>query len=184
VVALAFALSCCAQHNVQRTMTLLAKSTPQKRNAAKVLFYGRSITRQDQRDHITWLPEEGAPPDQDRVKREAWHDRHSFERLRDPLSDSVHLDSRGSLLLAELVKPHLRYDPAIPRESWEGLVSDYKPEWKDGRLLLEFEGNRADLITARRGRRTLRLKSGQSVDLELPPKSSLLLDAATGERLL
>ena len=32
--------------NIQRTMTLLATSTPQKRNTVKILFYGRSITEQ------------------------------------------------------------------------------------------------------------------------------------------
>src|SRR5258708_4756409 len=32
---------------VQRTMSLLAESTPQKRNKVRVLFYGQSITEQD-----------------------------------------------------------------------------------------------------------------------------------------
>lgn len=31
-------------HNIQRTMTLLSSSTPQKRNTVKILFYGQSIT--------------------------------------------------------------------------------------------------------------------------------------------
>ena len=31
--------------NIQRTMTLLATSTPQKRNRVRVLFYGQSVTR-------------------------------------------------------------------------------------------------------------------------------------------
>jgi hypothetical protein len=33
-----------AGKNIQRTMTLLASSTPQKRNTVKILFYGQSIT--------------------------------------------------------------------------------------------------------------------------------------------
>ncbi len=33
--------------NIQRTMTLLASSTPQKRNTVKILFYGQSITEGD-----------------------------------------------------------------------------------------------------------------------------------------
>jgi hypothetical protein len=33
--------------NLQRTMTLLATSTPQKRNKVRILFYGQSITEQD-----------------------------------------------------------------------------------------------------------------------------------------
>ena len=32
---------------VQRTMTLLATSTPEKRNTVRILFYGQSITEQD-----------------------------------------------------------------------------------------------------------------------------------------
>ena len=40
--------------NIQRTMTLLAASTPEKRNTVKILFYGQSITEQDwwKRGHI------------------------------------------------------------------------------------------------------------------------------------
>ena len=41
---------------IQRTMTLLATSTPQKRNRVRVLFYGQSVTRnpwwQDIADHL------------------------------------------------------------------------------------------------------------------------------------
>ena len=33
--------------HIQRTMTLLATSTPEKRNTVRVLFYGQSITEQD-----------------------------------------------------------------------------------------------------------------------------------------
>ncbi len=33
--------------NIQRTMTLLATSTPEHRNTVKILFYGQSITEQD-----------------------------------------------------------------------------------------------------------------------------------------
>jgi hypothetical protein len=33
--------------NIQRTMTLLATSTPQKRNKVRILFYGQSITEQN-----------------------------------------------------------------------------------------------------------------------------------------
>jgi hypothetical protein len=32
--------------NIQRTMTLLATSTPEHRNTARILFYGQSITEQ------------------------------------------------------------------------------------------------------------------------------------------
>ena len=33
--------------NIQRTMRLLATSTPQKRNTVRILFYGQSITEQN-----------------------------------------------------------------------------------------------------------------------------------------
>src|SRR5436190_136343 len=33
--------------NIQRTMALLATSTPQRRNKVRILFYGQSITEQD-----------------------------------------------------------------------------------------------------------------------------------------
>lgn len=32
---------------IQRTMTLLASSTPERRNTVRILFYGQSITEQD-----------------------------------------------------------------------------------------------------------------------------------------
>ena len=34
-------------HNIQRTMRLLATSTPEKRNTVRILFYGQSITEQN-----------------------------------------------------------------------------------------------------------------------------------------
>jgi hypothetical protein len=34
-------------HNIQRTMTLLATSTPDHRHPVRILFYGQSLTRQD-----------------------------------------------------------------------------------------------------------------------------------------
>src|SRR5208283_3669340 len=33
--------------NIQRTMTLLATSTPEHRNKVRIVFYGQSITEQD-----------------------------------------------------------------------------------------------------------------------------------------
>ena len=44
-----------AQHGlgIQRTMTLLATSTPQRRNTVKILFYGQSITEQSWSKEVT-----------------------------------------------------------------------------------------------------------------------------------
>lgn len=38
--------------NIQRTMRLLATSTPQKKNTVKILFYGQSITEQKWTQHV------------------------------------------------------------------------------------------------------------------------------------
>ncbi|HTE19657.1 MAG TPA: GDSL-type esterase/lipase family protein, partial [Armatimonadota bacterium] len=38
---------------IQRTMTLLATSTPQRRNRVRILFYGQSITEQDWSKQVT-----------------------------------------------------------------------------------------------------------------------------------
>lgn len=238
---------------IQRTMTLLATSTPQKRNTVKILFYGQSITKQDwwkavaadlrsrfpnadliianraiggfsanflrrtleldlipfypdlvifhdyggdidyewiireirsrttaeiaiQTDHLTWWPDKEENPAQRKAK--LWHDKHSFEWLpeiaakykcelmeirkpweeylrtnglapKDLLTDSVHLNDRGNSLLAELVKRHLRYDSKMGDGAWRDLTRDAEANWENGRIELDFEGNRVDLIPSR-----------------------------------
>ena len=69
------------------------------------------------------------------------------------LSDNIHLNEQGNFLLASLVKPYLRYNPKFPTDLWKNLVRNYQVgtdlQWQDGKLVLEFEGNRVDAITAR-----------------------------------
>ena len=52
--------------------------------------------------------------------------------------------------MAELTSRHLRYDPSAPKDEGNGVVRDYEIgrdiEWKDGRLRLEFEGNRVEVL--------------------------------------
>lgn len=52
--------------------------------------------------------------------------------------------------MAELVQAYLRYDPSFPQDEWQDLVKTYRVgtdvNWRDGRLQLEFEGNRVDVI--------------------------------------
>ncbi|MGL5061233.1 MAG: SGNH/GDSL hydrolase family protein [Microcoleus sp.] len=64
------------------------------------------------------------------------------------LSDNIHLNDWGNFLLAALVKPHLRYNPSFPAP--QDLVRDYRVgsnvKWQNGKLVLEFEGNRIDAI--------------------------------------
>jgi hypothetical protein len=66
------------------------------------------------------------------------------------LIDGVHLNDWGNFLLATLIKPHLRYNPNFPKKPEQDLVKTYTVgsdvKWKDGKLRLEFEGNRIDAI--------------------------------------
>jgi hypothetical protein len=65
------------------------------------------------------------------------------------LSDSIHPNDWGNFLLAALIKPHLRYKPNSPQPP-QDLVKTYTVgsdvKWQDGKLVLEFEGNRIDAI--------------------------------------
>jgi hypothetical protein len=69
------------------------------------------------------------------------------------LRDGVHLNEWGNYLLAGLIKQFLVYRPDLPDEGWRGLVRDYEVgrdvPWADGRLVLEFDGNRVDLVSGR-----------------------------------
>jgi hypothetical protein len=73
---------------------------------------------------------------------------------KDILRDSVHPNALGQFLIAKLVLPYLRYDPAFPKTPWENLVRDVPVPGSsvkggaDGSLELTFEGNRIDLIAA------------------------------------
>lgn len=74
--------------------------------------------------------------------------------VKDTLRDTVHPNELGNFLIAELVKPHLRYDPSFPDDKWKDLVteipvSDPRVQHKDdGSLTLKFQGNRIDVIAA------------------------------------
>ncbi len=74
--------------------------------------------------------------------------------VKDTLRDTVHPNELGNFLIAELVKPHLRYDPSFPNDQWKNLVTDIPlndPRIKhqhDGSLTLAFNGNRIDVIAA------------------------------------
>jgi hypothetical protein len=69
------------------------------------------------------------------------------------LKDSVHLNKQGEYLMAEAVKAHLRRDPKLgvsPAEEWvKTLVVGKDIAVQDGKLTLEFEGNRVDAIMDR-----------------------------------
>jgi hypothetical protein len=69
-------------------------------------------------------------------------------RATDVLSDGTHLNEHGNWLLAELTKRYLRDTAALPQATPAGLVRDYTAGsdfiWNDGRIRLEFDGNRID----------------------------------------
>ncbi len=76
--------------------------------------------------------------------------KHGFEPKKF-LRDGVHLNDNGNWLLATLINDRLLYNPKLPRD-WQDLVRDYAVgedvEWQDGRLKLEFTGNRVDVVSA------------------------------------
>ncbi|HVN03331.1 MAG TPA: GDSL-type esterase/lipase family protein, partial [Bryobacteraceae bacterium] len=241
---------------IQRTMTLLATSTPERRNTVRILFYGQSLTKQEwtgivarqlrarfpyaditfanraiggyasnllkrtlphdvfafypdliifhdfggepdfeymieqirshttaeiliQNDRPDALTVEPPPTDLQKLRGYQWMNRHNDEWLpalaarysceivdvrrpfldylkahhlkpADVLRDGAHFNFQGDYVIAELTGRHLRYDPALPRKPWEGLVRTYEIgrgiQWVNGRLELEFEGNRVDAI--------------------------------------
>ena len=65
------------------------------------------------------------------------------------LRDSVHLNAHGEWLMAECVKAYLRYDPQARPVAAEDWVKTYEVgkdvRWTDGKLRLEFEGNRVEV---------------------------------------
>lgn len=73
------------------------------------------------------------------------------------LSDDLHLNGHGSYLMAEIVTAHLRYRPDLPDDGWKDRVKTYTvgPEgdvnWKGGKLVLPFDGNRVDLVCGEGG---------------------------------
>ena len=68
------------------------------------------------------------------------------------LDHTRHMNAHGNFLLAELVFRYLRCRPAQAVGSESGVIRDYvvgrEIAWRDGRLALEFEGNRVEAIAA------------------------------------
>ncbi|HEV7301689.1 MAG TPA: hypothetical protein VGN72_20290 [Tepidisphaeraceae bacterium] len=69
------------------------------------------------------------------------------------LSDAVHLNAHGNYLLAELISRHLVYRPDLPppadqQQPVRDVEIGQDVRWERGKLVLEFEGNRVDVITA------------------------------------
>lgn len=71
------------------------------------------------------------------------------------LRDNVHLNEHGKWLMAELCKQHWVYRPGEMSELSAGLMKEYQIgediQFDDGRLELDFYGNRVDLIASSAG---------------------------------
>ena len=66
------------------------------------------------------------------------------------LKDNVHLNAHGEFLMAEIVKAHLRrdakFDPAPAEAGVRTFVVGEEVDFENGRLSMEFEGNRVDVV--------------------------------------
>ncbi len=73
-------------------------------------------------------------------------------KARDLLTDDIHLNDHGCFVLAEFVKRHLVYKPQFPADPCRTVTTftvGKDVSFKDGKLTLEFTGNRIDAISAR-----------------------------------
>lgn len=103
-----------------------------------------------------WLPELASKYGCELIEiRQPWKQYLKDNKLqpKDLLSDDIHLNEGGNFVLASLVKRQLRYNSKFPTNSWKDRVKTYvvgtDVQWKDGKLVLEFEGNRIDAIATR-----------------------------------
>ncbi len=86
--------------------------------------------------------------------RESWK-RYLKENNLKPqqlLRDNVHLNEHGEFLMADLVKQELVYRPELPHDEWKDVVKTYMVgddvKWDGHELVMEFVGNRVDVIAA------------------------------------
>lgn len=67
------------------------------------------------------------------------------------LKDGEHLNAHGNYVMAQLTSRYLVYRPDLPDTAWKSLTQTYPVAagtWKNGKLTIEFEGNRVDIIPA------------------------------------
>ena len=76
-------------------------------------------------------------------------------RPADLLSDGTHMNQRGEELMTDLTLRYLHHDPSLAAKG-APAVRDYvigkDVAWKDRHLMLDFEGNRVDLMLSRQAR--------------------------------
>jgi hypothetical protein len=103
-----------------------------------------------------WLPQIAQKYGSELIEiREPWKQylKDNGLKPKDLLSDDIHLNDHGNFLLGSLVKRQLSYNSKFSTDSWKDLVKTYvvgkDVKWKNGKLVLEFEGNRVDAIAAK-----------------------------------
>jgi hypothetical protein len=72
------------------------------------------------------------------------------------LKDGAHLNVQGNEVMAQLTEQYLIYRPDLPDTEWKDLVHEHpvtEADWKNGRLTMEFDGNRVDLVAQTSGGR-------------------------------
>jgi hypothetical protein len=85
-------------------------------------------------------------------QRKIWKEYLTANKLEPKtlLRDTVHLNAHGEYLMGECVKAYLRYDPKLgpsPAEEWVKTYEVGKDvRWENGRLRLEFDGTRVDVL--------------------------------------
>ena len=100
-----------------------------------------------------WLPSLAKKYGPELCDQRALWKAYLTENKLDPkalLRDDVHLNAHGEWFMAECVKAYLRYDPKLgpsPAEAWVKTYELGKDiHWVDGKLKLEFEGTRVEVI--------------------------------------
>jgi hypothetical protein len=99
-----------------------------------------------------WIPRVAAKYGAELVEvREAWKQYLLANKLKpsDLLADGIHLGNHGNQLYSALIKQHLVYRPEL-KDKMDQTVRTLEVgkdvQWKDGKLSLEFEGNRVDAL--------------------------------------
>jgi hypothetical protein len=82
-------------------------------------------------------------------------------------------NAHGQALQQRLVNAFFHYDPALPTDSWRDLVRTYnvgqEAGWRDGKLTLECDGNRIDLLAANSAARGVgKLRASVRIDGKRP----------------
>jgi hypothetical protein len=103
--------------------------------------------------NFVWLPHIAKTYGTEFVDQRSVWKRYLADHQLDPaalLSDNVHLNAQGEFLMAEIVKSHLRYDPALGPSAAEKWVHTHpigsELSWQNRRLRLRFVGTRIDAV--------------------------------------